>query len=611
VYLPSFDNQTSIPSGELQKGDYWYAVIQVLDLGGVVWSNNVTSQNITVINKAPEVTSIVFMEELDYLLENENITLILTISDPDVNDTDASLIEWMVDGILRSQYTNQRTISSSDTNPGENWTVVITPSDGVDNGFISSRSIIIESIPYIQNLTAIVEQDTDGHFTFGVQVLDALHDISSVEYQILLNGTVLDFEDIVNSPNATDYWLLEYFLSNSDYYNTEALIVVNALSTRDIQSTRTFNFTIVDRVAPRISTESGLGVWFVKDNDNPTSLTFYADIEEYGSGVANVTLYYYYNRDEAGEGTSILQEFTEVLMILESSSAGIFKFSLTVPYPQDDFDYEILYWVSTQDLEGNSDPVAFDIRDFPDRIGNEQIIRPTGGIPEWVLLVAGAAIFLIFIGSVVYVRFIRKPELIGLDKELVLKKLDKISEAAILESLKEHSLGIVVSYFAQQQGPIPIIAIPEVLKDNFDKLIEISDRSFNICGFSSNFENEIYSSFYFELTELLTLRSMSFGYALNRPESRGGQDNITLNILLYQDSYSILNHFQDEIIARVHLIHKMMDKRPVDQDKVHKGIFNLRRFISCLILAYQNIYGMEPPVMEMPEILGFEINDDK
>ncbi|MHA1978470.1 MAG: hypothetical protein ACW98I_16320 [Candidatus Hodarchaeales archaeon] len=582
-------------------------LVQVLDLGGAVWSDNLTSQTIFVINSAPEVTFLFFLEEPDYLLENENITLLLTISDPDANDNDSSLIEWMVDGILRSQYTNQRTISSSDTNPGENWTVVITPSDGVDNGFISYRSRIIESIPYIQNLTAIVEQDTDGHFTFGVQVLDALHNISSVEYQVLLNGTFLDFGDIINSPNATDYWLLEYSLSNSDYYNTEALIVINALSTRDIQSTRSFNFTIIDGVAPRVSTESGLGVWFVKDNDDPTSLTFYADVEEYGSGVANVTLYYYYNRDEAGEGASILQEFTEVLMILESSSAGIFEFSLTVPYPQDDFDYEILYWVSTQDLEGNSDPVAFDIRDYPDRINNDKIIQITsGGLPEWVLYVAGAAVFLIFVGSIVYVRFIRKPELVGLDTELVMKTQKKISEEDISANIEEHTIGIIVSFFAQRQGPIPIIVFPEVLKDNFAKLIEISDSSFSNCGFSSNFDKEKVSSFDIELTDALSIRSMSFGFALNRPDARGGKENITLNILLHGGIFAILNHFQLEIQARVHAIHKLMDVRPDAKDEIRQGIFNLRRFVSSIVLAYQEIYGMEPPAMEMPEILGFD-----
>ncbi len=606
AHLPLFDNQTSISSGELQKGDSWYAIVQVLDLGGTVWSDNLTSQTITVINKAPEVTSLTFLEEPGYLLENENISLILIIFDPDVNDTDSSLIEWMINGTLQPQYTDLRVISFSDTNPGENWTVIITPSDGVDYGSIVSRSIIIESVPYIQNLTAIIEQDSDGHFTFGVQVLDALHDISSVEYEVLLNGTVLDFEDIVNSPNATDYWLLDYTLSAPDYYNTKALIVINAISTRGIRSTRSFNFTIIDGVAPRIS-ESGLGVWFVKDKDDPTNLTFYADIEEYGSGIANVTLYYYYNPDEAGDGASALQEFTEVLMTLENSFDGTFRYSITVPYPQDDLDYEILYLVSTQDMEGNSDPAAFDIHDYPDRISNEKVVQITaGGLPEYVLYVAGAAVFLIFVGSIVYVRFIRKPELVGLDKELVMKTQKKIREEDISASIEEHSIGIIVSFFAQRQGPIPIIVFPEVLKDNFTKLIEISDRSFNNCGFANTFDRQIASSFDIDLTDTLSVRSMSFGFALNRPEARGGKENLTLNILLFEGMFSILNHFQMEIQARVRTIHKLMDVKPGAKDEIRQRIYNLRRYVSSIILAYQEIYGLEPPVMEMPDILGFD-----
>ena len=98
-------------------------------------------------------------EELNYLIEDENLTLILTITDPDINDTDASIIEWLVDGFLQSQYTNQRQISYLDTSPGENWTVRIIPSDGIDNGTISSESYYIQSRPAIQDLTTIIEQD--------------------------------------------------------------------------------------------------------------------------------------------------------------------------------------------------------------------------------------------------------------------------------------------------------------------------------------------------------------------------------------------------------------------------------------------------------------------
>jgi hypothetical protein len=249
--------------------------------------------------------------------------------------------------------------------------------------------------------------------------------------------------------------------------------------------------------------------------------------------------------------------------------------------------------------------VAFDIQQFPDRIQNDQIIRPVGGLPEWVLLVAGLVVFLIFVGSVVYIRVFRKPELIGLDQALVVDKAAEITDEAITESLDQHSLGVVVSFFAQQHGPIPIIVIPEILKDNFGKLIEISDRAFSNCGFATDFEKELMSSFHFDLTRGKPVHSMSFGFALNRPEARGGQENIAFSILLNEDVFPILNHFQEEILTRVHVIHKMMDERQDEKMEISKAIGNLRRYLSSLVLSYGEIYGDESPIMEMPEILGF------
>ena len=124
---------------------------------------------------------------------------------------------------------------------------------------------------------------------------------------------------------------------------------------------------------------------------------------------------------------------------------------------------------------------------------------------------AALAVFLIFMGSIVYVKFIRKPELIGLDKELVLKSLSEIEEPEIMDALDAHSLGVIISFFDQRHGPIPIIIIPEILKDNFTKLIDLSDRSFSGTGFCDNFDVEISSSYDFTLKVFhLTRNAASF-----------------------------------------------------------------------------------------------------
>ncbi|MFX0053223.1 MAG: hypothetical protein ACFE8U_18255, partial [Candidatus Hermodarchaeota archaeon] len=220
------------------------------------------------------------------------------------------------------------------------------------------------------------------------------------------------------------------------------------------------------------------------------------------------------------------------------------------------------------------------------------------GLPSWILLVAGLIVVVVFMGAVVYVKFIRKPELVGLDKELVLTNIEKISEPEIMERLDEHTLGIIVSFFDQRHGPIPIIIIPEILKDNFPKLVELSDRSFSGTGFSDDFTVEIPSNYDFVLSHEVRASVMSFGFALERPDARGGQENLTLNILIQSDLFPLIQSFQKEIQRRVHKLHVLMDKEPSDKDNIRKLVFKLRKFVSAIALSHYQIYG----TMELLEV---------
>ncbi|MHA2347552.1 MAG: hypothetical protein ACXACP_12605 [Candidatus Hodarchaeales archaeon] len=220
------------------------------------------------------------------------------------------------------------------------------------------------------------------------------------------------------------------------------------------------------------------------------------------------------------------------------------------------------------------------------------------GLPRWMLLVAGLAMFLTFIGAIVYVKYIRKPEIVGLDKELVLSKSSEIREDEVTNAMELHTIGVVVSFFDQRHGPIPIIVIPEILKDNFTKLVELSDRSFSSCGFADDFSVEIPSSYDFVLTQGIRISSLSFGYALERPEARGAQENITLNMLVHQDLFPLVESFKDEIKEKVHKIHVHMDKKEEEQDIINNMIFDLRKFLSRVILAYEQIYGTTELIRE-------------
>ncbi|MFX1249758.1 MAG: hypothetical protein ACFFBQ_20370, partial [Promethearchaeota archaeon] len=213
-------------------------------------------------------------------------------------------------------------------------------------------------------------------------------------------------------------------------------------------------------------------------------------------------------------------------------------------------------------------------------------------------VIVGLTILVAIFGSVVYVKFIRKPELVGLDKELVLKKVTEISEVEVMAALDSHTIGVVVSFFDQRHGPIPIIIIPELLKDNFSKLVDLSDRSFSGTGFCDNFNEEITSSYDFVLTQGIRIKAMSFGYALERPQARGGQENLTCNILIHQDLFPLVNQFLDEIQVRVHAIHLLMDKDPSEKDKIRKKVFGLRKYVSSIVMSYEQIYGTTELVSE-------------
>jgi hypothetical protein len=58
-----------------------------------------------------------------------------------------------------------------------------------------------------------------------------------------------------------------------------------------------------------------------------------------------------------------------------------------------------------------SDQRIFDIRDYPQRVKDQRFVYQSPGLPGWVLLVAGLAVFLSFIGSIVYVKFLTKRQI--------------------------------------------------------------------------------------------------------------------------------------------------------------------------------------------------------
>jgi hypothetical protein len=599
----AFTNDTKIPAAYVVKGQQWIVSIKVCDNGGL-WSEFLNSSLVVIKNSVPTITIDVTAHP-EFIIEDEALEInssFYSYTDED-GDEDQPVIEWYCNG--KSMHQDIWVILSNDTLPGEVWYYTIQPFDGTDFGVKHiSPEIYIESRPVIHSFVATALPDTEGHYELEINVTDFHNEIKQVEFLLTLNTTMELSLFIITSPKSpgSTLWLLDYTLATYSYLETPTLVTVTVVTevtysiTYEIQLIQTFTFTLEDKAPPRV-----LNAYFERNDElNPTNLTFYAEVQDFGLGVAEVILSYYFRPSDelnqtGGNGASLFQDDLDWLdtpmTVQVSNETGQFiMYTVTVDFIHANSNLEIIYLISTEDEVGNSNPAAFDIRDYPERIEDQKFIYQSPGLPEWVLLVAGLAVFVIFVGSIVYVKFIRKPELVGLDKELVLAKISDITDAEVLASLDSHTIGVVVSFFDQRHGPIPIIIIPEILKDNFSKLVDLSDRSFSGTGFSDDFDVEIPSSYDFVLAHGIRTSVISFGFALERPESRGGQENLTANIIIHQDLFPLVQSFQKEIQRKVHSLHKMMDKDPSEKDKIRKHVFGLRKFVSNIVLSYASIY---------------------
>jgi hypothetical protein len=611
----SFANLISIPAEYLSNDDLWQAQLWVFD--GTDYS---VMLGIPVLTKVLSL-EFVFDEEIsqvdpgirydEFYIIDENITISYLFTIP--NDAESSRIQWYkkINDSWIEQITleNQNEISYGETAIGEQWYCEITPFDAL-TGYtwfsINSSVITIESRPFMTSeIDEIMTKlnDTECHYIFNILTDDQKNEISSVE--VSFNDTFLEVAD--PSLLRENEWNVDFEISESlinTYLNTLMIVKVKIITevqysgqTFEIYSLYTFNFTVKDEVAPRVFEPR----WIFDDEADPTEITFFAEVLDYGSEITGVTLYYYFNpvnaSEENGNGASISQfvnyNYRSTEMTYHNTTdSGIPIYSITAPFDHNGTSREIIYYIVTADSSGNSG-VAYDIlRDEPNRPSETAFIfTPPGINPMLVILIVGVTIIIAIFSSIVYVKFIRKPELIGLDKELVINSMSNVSNTEISEKMDLHTIGVVISFFDQRHGPIPIIVEPEMLRDNFNKLVELSDRSFSGTGFSDDFDLEITSSYDFLLTQGIRTKVMSFGYALNVPEARGGQENITANILVHTELFPLVNQFLDEIQAEIHLIHLLMNDHSQGNEKVKKKVFSLRKFVSRIVLTYERIYG--------------------
>ncbi|MFX0117471.1 MAG: hypothetical protein ACFFB3_23190, partial [Candidatus Hodarchaeota archaeon] len=369
------------------------------------------------------------------------------------------------------------------------------------------------------------------------------------------------------------------------------------------------SLTVEDKAPPRV-----LDVVYFWDETDLTNITFYAQIVEDGSGVAEVLLYYYFRpgsgTPEANETATITHSTngsqllggTSLFIVVQNGeadypwqSALMQPFNATywiveVPFDPDS-SVEILYKIAVTDHAGNSNPNAFPLGLDPTGRKSFTLQSPEGLDLMFVLGLLAVVALVFAILSVVAIKKFRTTELVGLDKDRVISSMGIITSEEVMSMMDSHTLGIAISFFDQRHGPVPIILVPDLLQDNFDKMIELSDQSFSTCQFMDNFTEESMSTFAFALGSGLRINCISYGFALERPQARGGAENITLNILVQPSLFPLVEQFKDHYVKDVHDIHLQMDQSAADQQGIRKLAESLRFTISNIVLSYERIYG--------------------
>ncbi|MHA2294573.1 MAG: hypothetical protein ACXAEU_25965, partial [Candidatus Hodarchaeales archaeon] len=175
--------------------------------------------------------------------------------------------------------------------------------------------------------------------------------------------------------------------------------------------------------------------------------------------------------------------------------------------------------------------------------------------------------------------------------KFVVDKTSDITEEEVLAVMGSHTMGIVVSFFHQTDGPIPIIVFPNNLKENPNLLISVADRSFSSGQFLEDHINESTSNFEISLGEGFFVNCISFTFALDRPQTRDGFEHVTVNILINKDVYPLVIQFSESLKDIVHDIHVLMNEIQQDKNKIVKTLLDLRKQVSYLILAYNRTYN--------------------
>ena len=166
----SYDEMT-LPSEATERGDAWSFKVRVSD--GIAWSDWQTSSAVTIVNTAPEITSVsVDMTEAD---TTQDITVTFEMTDADGDLESNSEITWYRDGNEISSLEDQTTLPASATKKGDVWMAKIRAGDGqaLSSSMNTDSISILNSAPEVAiELAEFANSTEDLTLTFTTQDAD-------------------------------------------------------------------------------------------------------------------------------------------------------------------------------------------------------------------------------------------------------------------------------------------------------------------------------------------------------------------------------------------------------------------------------------------------------
>jgi formylglycine-generating enzyme required for sulfatase activity len=193
------NGHTSTVTDQLSPGNHLISLIAVDGLG-------VTASDVVAIhmNHLPVVDSIAFQP--DPVFSTDELTMTFSVSDAD-NQQVTSSIEWYENGLLTT-FTGT-TIPTEELQVDEEWTVRITPNDGVQEGHPVEASIVVSNtspVVYDVSITPNATVYNDTILTCMGSASDVDQSITP-DFQWTINGTIYTGAvlDLATTPAMPNY----------------------------------------------------------------------------------------------------------------------------------------------------------------------------------------------------------------------------------------------------------------------------------------------------------------------------------------------------------------------------------------------------------------------